>query len=178
MQLNFLDNFAVEDAPDKRIDQLRRLLEQHNRLYYILDTPEITDGEYDELFRELQALEAQFPQLLTADSPTQRVGGAPTDKFRATVHRTPMLSLENATNEVEIREFEQRIHKALGMPAGQMLEYSCEPKMDGLAVELIYTDGLLTSASTRGDGITGEDVTENVRTIRSLPLRLEGPIIG
>src|SRR6185369_2937315 len=110
----------------------------------------------------------------TPESPTQRVGGAALEKFRAVTHRLPMLSLENAVNESEIREFDLRVKKVLGLPPEHGISYLCEPKMDGLAVELVYSNGLLTIASTRGDGITGEDVTENVRTIRSLPLRLAG----
>jgi DNA ligase (NAD+) len=126
------------------------------------------------LFRYLQQLEEQYPGLVTPDSPTQRVGGAPLEKFSAVTHRLPMLSLENATNSQEIRDFDLRVRKNLGLLPEDKLSYMCEPKMDGLAVELVYADGLLTVASTRGDGITGEDVTENIRTIRSLPLRLSG----
>ena len=174
MQLSLLDIDSPEEAAGKRVEELRRQLEHHNRLYYVLDAPTITDAEYDELFRELQRLEEQYPGLVTPDSPTQRVGGAPLDKFTSVTHRLPMLSLENATNADEIREFDQRVKKILGLPSDATLPYVCEPKMDGLAVELVYTDGTLTVASTRGDGVTGEDVTENIRTIRSLPLRLSG----
>lgn len=174
MQLTLLDIDSPEEAAGKRAEELRRQLEQHNRLYYVLDAPSITDAEYDELFRELQRLEEQHPGLVTPDSPTQRVGGAPLDKFTSVTHRLPMLSLENATNADEIREFDQRVKKVLGLPSDATLPYVCEPKMDGLAVELVYTDGTLAVASTRGDGVTGEDVTENIRTIRSLPLRLSG----
>lgn len=174
MQLSLLDGANPEDAAEKRIAELRRQLEQHNRLYYLQDAPAISDAEYDALFRELQSLEERYPALLTPDSPTQRVGGAALDKFSSVTHRLPMLSLENATNAAEIREFDLRVKKNLGgAPAGG-IAYLCEPKMDGLAVELVYRDGLLTVASTRGDGTTGEDVTENIRTIRSLPLRLSG----
>ena len=172
MQLSLLDSDTPEEIAFKRITVLRRQLEHHNQLYYQLDTPEISDAEYDLLFRELQKLESKYPQFISNDSPTQRVGGAALDKFNSIVHRIPMLSLENAVNPNEIRDFDQRIKKLLGI--GDEITYLCEPKMDGLAVELIYRNGLLIAASTRGDGITGEDVTENVRTIRSLPLRLNG----
>ncbi|MDD5286403.1 MAG: NAD-dependent DNA ligase LigA [Desulfuromonadaceae bacterium] len=174
MQLSLLDVPNPEDAARIRVDELRRLLEQHNRLYYVLDSPEISDAEYDALFRELQRLEDQYPGLISLDTPTHRVGGSALDKFSSVTHRLPMLSLENATNDVEIREFDLRVKKYLGLPQEELIPYLCEPKMDGLAVELVYTDGLLSVASTRGDGITGEDVTENIRTIRSLPLRLSG----
>ncbi|OGW38632.1 MAG: DNA ligase (NAD(+)) LigA [Nitrospirae bacterium GWD2_57_9] len=174
MQLSLLDPLDPKETARKRIEELRRQLEHHNRLYYLLDSPEISDADYDLLFRELQSLEERFPDLVTPESPTQRVGGASLDKFRAVTHRLPMLSLENAVNEGEIREFDLRVKKVLGLPADREIAYLCEPKMDGLAVELVYSDGLLSIASTRGDGITGEDVTENVRTIRCLPLRLSG----
>ncbi len=177
MQLSLLDQPDPSETAARRIEELRRLLEHHNRLYYLLDSPEITDADYDLLFRELQTLEERFPDLVTPESPTQRVGGASLDKFRAITHRLPMLSLENAVNEEEIREFDLRVKKILGLPADHGIAYLCEPKMDGLAVELVYTNGLLTIASTRGDGVTGEDVTENVRTIRSLPLRLNNELI-
>jgi len=174
MQLSLLDVTTPEDEARIRVNELRSQLEHHNRLYYLLDAPAITDAEYDALFRDLQRLEEQYPALVSTDSPTQRVGGATLDKFSSVIHRLPMLSLENATNADEIREFDQRIKKVLGLPPEGTISYVCEPKMDGLAVELIYTDGILTVASTRGDGISGEDVTENIRTIRSLPLRLSG----
>jgi len=174
MQLSLLDSTNPRDAAIKRIDVLRRLLEQHNHAYYVLDAPTISDADYDTLFRELQQLEGQFPDLVTSESPTQRVGGAPQTTFSAIPHRLPMLSLENATSEAEITDFDQRVKKVLGLSPDQPIPYLCEPKIDGLAVELIYEDGMLVAASTRGDGIVGEDVTGNVRTIRSLPLRLAG----
>jgi DNA ligase (NAD+) len=174
MQLPLLDAAPPEDAARMRVDELRRQLEQHNRLYYLLDAPVISDAEYDALFSELQRLEAQYPGLVSSDSPTMRVGGAAHDKFSSVTHRLPMLSLENAVNAGEIRDFDQRVKKNLGLPPEVPISYVCEPKMDGLAVELVYNDGLLTVASTRGDGVNGEDVTENIRTIRSLPLRLSG----
>jgi len=174
MQLSLLDAARPEDAARIMIDELRRQLEHHNRLYYVLDAPEISDTEYDALFRELQQLEEQYPGLVSPDSPTQRVGGAALDKFSTVTHRLPMLSLENATNAAEIMDFDQRVKKNLGLPPEDRISYVCEPKMDGLAVELVYADGLLMVASTRGDGVSGEDVTENIRTIRSIPLRLSG----
>lgn len=174
MQLSLLDTEDPTMAARSRAGELRRLLEHHNRQYYLLDTPSISDAEYDALFRELQDIETRFPDLVTPDSPTQRVGGAALDKFAPVMHRLPLLSLENATNEAEIRDFDLRVKKVLGLAPEQDIEYVCEPKIDGLAVELIYEQGLFTTASTRGDGTTGEDVTENVRTIRTLPLRLLG----
>ncbi|MDA8431088.1 MAG: NAD-dependent DNA ligase LigA [Geobacteraceae bacterium] len=174
MQLSFLDAIDPKVTAVKRCAELRRLLEYHNRQYYVLDAPEITDAEYDALFRELQALEKLYPELISAESPTQRVGGAALDRFMAVTHRLPMLSLENATNELEIRDFDLRVKKNLGVSSEDRISYICEPKMDGLAVELVYVDGVLQVASTRGDGTTGEDVTENIRTVRSLPLRLTG----
>lgn len=175
MQLSLLDKSSTALNIENRMKELRALLEYHNRRYYQLDAPEITDAEYDELFRELSALEERNPELLTADSPTQRVGGAPLSRFRTVTHQLPMLSLENATNDEEIRaKLDGRVKKELGLAEGAPVSYMCEPKMDGLAIELIYEQGMLTVASTRGDGITGEDVTQNIRTLRGLPLRLSG----
>jgi len=147
-------------------------IERHNQLYYEQDAPDISDAAYDELFRELQSLEEHFPALRTAASPSQRVGGAPVDKFPQVQHRLPMLSLENAFSEADMLAFDTRVKKELGLPAETELVYACEPKMDGLAVELVYEQGLLTVGSTRGDGSIGEDVTQNLRTVKSIPLRL------
>ena len=155
-----------------RIDELRREIERHNRLYYVLDRPEITDAEYDRLFRDLFELESRFPDLVTPDSPTQRVGGAPLEKFAQVTHRIPMLSLDNAFNEEDMRDFDERVKRELALPSDRELEYVCEPKMDGLAVSLAYERGEFTIGATRGDGTTGEDVTQNLRTVKSLPLRL------
>ncbi len=175
MQLSLLENSDPRMDAEKRVSELHTVLEYHNRRYYQLDAPEISDAEYDELFRELAALEEKYPELVTATSPTQRVGGAPVGRFRTVIHRMPMLSLENATNGEEIRtKLDARIKKELGLEDVAAVAYMCEPKMDGLAVELIYEQGELLVASTRGDGITGEDVTQNIRTIRGLPLRLTG----
>lgn len=156
----------------QRIQELHREINRHNYLYYVKDTPEITDAEYDLLLRELLQLEKEFPDLVTPDSPTQRVGAAPLDKFSQHPHRIPMLSLENAFNEGEIKEFDERIKRFLGLAMGTAVDYLCEPKMDGLAVELVYQDGSLTVGSTRGDGYVGEDVTQNLKTVKSIPLRL------
>ena len=155
--------------PERKAQALREQLERHNRLYYIEDAPEITDAEYDALFAELQALESAHPRLRTPDSPTQRVGAAPLSEFGEVRHRTPMLSISNAFDEEEVRAFHKRISQTLGT---QDIEYAAEPKFDGLAVSLIYRDGALAQAATRGDGTTGEDVTLNLRTVGSLPLRI------
>jgi DNA ligase (NAD+) len=157
---------------EARILELRREIERHNHLYYMLDRPEITDAEYDTLYRELVKLEEQSPELVTPDSPTQRVGGAPLERFSQVAHRIPMLSLENAFGEEEMGEFDDRVKRFLGLPAGKEIDYVCEPKMDGLAVELAYENGEFTVGATRGDGVTGEDVTQNLRTVKSIPLRL------
>jgi len=159
-------------AAEKRMDELRAEIRHHDHLYYVLDRPEITDAEYDALFRELAGLEARFPELVTPDSPTQRVGGAPLDKFAQVTHRIPLLSLENALSEEEMHDFDERVKRFLGLPPDGEMVYVCEPKMDGLAVELAYEDGLFTVGSTRGDGFTGEDVTRNLKTVKSIPLRL------
>ena len=175
MQLSLLENSDPRLDAEKRVSELHTLLEYHNRRYYQLDAPEISDAEYDELFRELVALEEKYPDLMIATSPTQRVGGAPAGRFRTITHRIAMLSLENATNDEEIRsKLDARIKKELGLESDAPVAYMCEPKMDGLAVELVYEDGELVVASTRGDGVTGEDVTQNIRTLRGLPLRLTG----
>jgi DNA ligase (NAD+) len=173
-QLSLLDSAVKTDQTALRTEQLRTLIRHHNRCYYELDTPEISDADYDALLRELQRLEAERPELQTADSPTLRVGGRPLERFSQVRHRLPMLSLENALQEEDIRAFDQRIRTLLGLPGGETICYQCEPKMDGLAIELVYRNGLLEQASTRGDGETGEEVTANVRTIRSVPLRLNG----
>ena len=154
------------------LERLRREIEHHNYLYYVKDAPEITDAEYDRLFRRLLELEAQFPDLVTPDSPSHRVGAPPADEFRPVPHRVPMLSLQNAMDEAEMREFEVRLKRFLGRD--EPIAYLIEPKFDGLSAELVYEDGVFVTGSTRGDGFTGEDVTANLRTIRSIPLRLRG----
>ncbi|SFM73302.1 NAD-dependent DNA ligase LigA [Thermodesulforhabdus norvegica] len=153
----------------QRIEELRREILYHNYRYYALDDPVITDQEYDTLFRELQELEERYPQFITPDSPTQKVGHPPLESFAPFEHRIPMLSLENAFSEEEVLAFDARVRRALGSP---VYSYVAEPKMDGVAVEVIYERGVLTGAGTRGDGRVGEDVTPNVKTIRSIPLRL------
>ncbi|HEY7996851.1 MAG TPA: NAD-dependent DNA ligase LigA [Steroidobacteraceae bacterium] len=152
--------------------ELRRQLAHHDYRYYVLDDPQVPDAEYDRLMGELRTLEAAHPELITPDSPTQRVAGAPSAAFGEVVHRVPMLSLDNAFTEEDVAAFDRRIHERLGVSGD--LEYVAEPKLDGLAVTVIYRDGLLEQAATRGDGLTGEDVTANVRTIRAVPQRLQG----
>ena len=156
----------------RRAEELRALVAHHRKRYYVDDAPEISDAEYDALERELLAIEAEFPDLATEDSPTRRVGGEPAEAFAAWRHRTPLLSLDNAYSESELREWEGRLSKALdGARAG----YVVEPKIDGLSISVIWRDGVLERGVTRGDGRVGEDVTTNVRTIRSIPLRLAEP---
>ena len=164
---------AVPAPVRKRVDELRRLIAHHDHLYYGLDRPEVSDAEYDALMRELRALEAAHPELLTPDSPTQRVSGQVSEAFATVEHLAPMLSLENATSEADLREFEARIKRAL---PGVEFTYVCEPKVDGLGVALLYEHGVFRRGATRGDGRLGEDVTPNLRTIRSIPLRLGGPL--
>jgi DNA ligase (NAD+) len=153
----------------ERVRKLRQEIAHHDYLYYVLNAPEIPDAEYDRLFRELQALEARYPELVTPDSPTQRVGGAPAAEFREIRHRVPMLSLNNAFTEEDVANFDRRVREGLGL---ERVEYNCEPKFDGLAISLVYENGVLVTGATRGDGTTGEDVTANVRTIAAIPLRL------
>ncbi len=173
-QLSLLETGSYEDMQQIRAIELRRLLTHHNTLYYEQDSPEISDAEYDALFRELQSIESARPDLLVYDSPTLRIGGKPLERFSQVKHSQPMLSLENALNEEEIHAFEQRIRNILSLPDTIPLRYQCEPKMDGLAIELVYRNSMLEQASTRGDGEVGEDVTANVRTIRNIPLKLKG----
>ncbi|WP_375176823.1 NAD-dependent DNA ligase LigA [Marinobacter mobilis] len=156
----------------EQIDDLRRQINDHNYRYYVLDDPGIPDVEYDHLFRRLKELEAENPDLVTPDSPTQRVGALGDTTFDAITHRLPMLSLDNAFDEAELRDFERRIHDRLA--SDEAVEFVCEPKLDGLAVSLHYENGLLVRAATRGDGYIGEDITGNIRTIPSVPLRLRG----
>ncbi|MBM3113145.1 NAD-dependent DNA ligase LigA [Pseudomonas arcuscaelestis] len=165
---------------ESRILELRTELDQHNHRYYVLDEPSVPDAEYDRLFNELKALEAEHPELVTPDSPTQRVGGAPLSAFSQVRHEVPMLSLGNAFEENDLREFDRRVVEGLDLPAGDLfgdaavVDYSCEPKLDGLAVSLLYRDGQLVQGATRGDGTTGEDISVNVRTVRNIPLKLQG----
>src|SRR5579885_3869323 len=151
------------------IERLREILRHHEYQYYVLDQPEISDQEYDDLMRRLRALEEAHPELITADSPTQRVGGKPREGFVKVAHSSPMLSLDNALNEEELRAFDRRVKSVLG---SESYAYVAELKLDGLSLAVHYKQGQLAQAVTRGDGIDGEDVTENAKTIRSLPLRL------
>ncbi|HET9578233.1 MAG TPA: NAD-dependent DNA ligase LigA, partial [Usitatibacter sp.] len=157
-------------SPRARAEWLRREIERHNRLYYSEAAPEISDEAFDKLFQELQQLEAQHPELVTPDSPTQRVGAAPSEGFAPVAHRVPMLSLANGFDDEDVAGFDRRCREGLGV---ERVEYSCELKFDGLAVTLAYEDGVFAQGATRGDGSTGEDVTANLRTIRSIPLRLD-----
>ncbi|MBX8597560.1 NAD-dependent DNA ligase LigA [Pseudomonas cichorii] len=167
-------------AVETRILELRAELDQHNYRYHVLDEPSIPDAEYDRLFHELKALEAENPHLVTPDSPTQRVGSAALSAFTQVRHEIPMLSLGNAFEETDMREFDRRVNEGLDLPAGDLfgggakVQYSCEPKLDGLAVSLLYRDGALVRGATRGDGTTGEDISVNVRTVRNIPLKLQG----
>lgn len=156
----------------KRAAELRELLHRHNYAYYVLDDPEISDAEYDRLMRELMDLERAYPQLVTADSPTHRVGALPLDKFETVTHALPMLSLENAFDEEEVLAFDQRVRRFLNTDFP--LVYTAEPKIDGVAVEMVYEQGQLTEASTRGDGYRGELITANIKTIKTVPLSLVG----
>jgi DNA ligase (NAD+) len=162
---------SIPAEAQQRAAELREQLAYHNYRYYVLDDPAIPDAEYDRLFRELQALEAQYPALVTPDSPTQRVGAEPLKGFAEVRHAIPMLSLGNVFSEEELLDFDRRVREGLGV---EEVEYSAEPKLDGLAISIRYEEGMLVRAATRGDGATGEDVTQNVRTIESVPLRLYG----
>ncbi|TGV20968.1 NAD-dependent DNA ligase LigA [Pseudoalteromonas sp. MEBiC 03607] len=156
----------------EQISQLRAQLEEHNHNYYVLDAPSIPDAEYDRLMRELSALEQANPEFQSPDSPSQKVGGAALDKFEQVTHQVPMLSLDNAFSEEEFAAFNRRIKERL-MNSSE-LTFCCEPKLDGLAVSIIYRDGVLVQAATRGDGMVGENITQNVKTIRNVPLKLRG----
>ena len=157
-----------------RIDELRRLLERYAHAYYVCDAPEVPDAEYDRLFRELENLEAANPALVVAESPTQRVGAKPLASFEAVTHQTPMLSINNAFSVEEVEAFDRRCRETLGLSdTAPPIAYACEPKFDGLAISLVYEDGVFKQGATRGDGTTGENVTLNLKTIRSIPLRLD-----
>jgi DNA ligase (NAD+) len=165
---------SKQHAAAAHIEALRTQINHHNRLYYVYDAPEIPDAEYDRLMRELQDLEAQHPELITPDSPTQRVGDTPLEGFDEVEHRVPMLSLDNAFSEQEMTDFERRIRDRLKLEAESGIHYLAEPKLDGLALSLRYEKGQLVQGATRGDGSRGEDVTSNVRTIKAIPLKLDG----
>ena len=165
-----VSNVTHEEAK-KRLAELRKELHRHSYLYYVLNKPEISDYEYDRMFRELLALERKFPDLVTPDSPSQRVGAEPAKEFKTVYHKIPMLSLGNAFDEEDLIAFDKRVKKEAGVNS---VEYVTELKMDGLAVSVRYKKGILVLGATRGDGIRGEDVTANVKTIRNVPLRLYG----
>src|SRR5438105_4323492 len=157
--------------PARRAEELRTRLREASHRYYVLDAPTLSDAEYDRLFRELEELEKAHPELATPDSPTQRVGAAPSEKFAKVTHRRQMMSLANAMSDEELVEFDERVHKLLG---DEPVRYVVEPKLDGLAVTLTYKDGRFVQGATRGDGLVGEDVTQNLRTIKMVPLQLAG----
>ncbi|MCG8670958.1 MAG: NAD-dependent DNA ligase LigA [Pseudomonadales bacterium] len=166
------ETLSKDSKLQQEIDQLREILRDHNYRYYVLDDPQVPDAEYDRLFRQLKKIEEENPDLITPDSPTQRVGAQALDEFHQVTHRVPMLSLDNVFNEEELQAFDKRLKDRLD--SEDTVEYVCEPKLDGLAVSLIYENGLLVQAATRGDGQTGEDITQNIRTIGSIPLKLIG----
>src|ERR1700686_3192642 len=159
---------AAKDS-EKKIEALREKIRHHEHLYYVLDNPEISDAEFDKLMQQLKDLEAEHPSLVTPDSPTQRVGGRPREGFVKVRHSTPMLSLDNTYNEEELRAWERRVHELTGRSD---VDYVCELKLDGMSLALVYQDGRLARGVTRGDGSVGEDVTLNVRTVRSVPLSI------
>jgi len=162
-------------ATMKELESLRKQIRHHNYRYHVLDDPEVPDAEYDRLMRQLQSIESEFPELITSDSPTQRVGDAPISAFGTVQHQVPMLSLDNAFAPDELHEFHRRVVERLELEEGaEQLQYAAEPKLDGAAVSLLYENGELVRGATRGDGSTGEDITHNVRTIESIPLRLLG----
>ena len=169
-----------EPSAAERVESLRQQIRVADRAYYVLDNPILSDAEYDRLMQELAALEAEHPELVRPDSPTQRVGGAPSERFGRVVHREPMLSLGNVQTDEELDDLDARVHRLLGLPAEEPVRYVVEPKLDGLAVELVYEGGALAQGSTRGDGVNGEDVTQNLRTVgrvganRGIPARLGG----
>ena len=157
----------------KRIKELRSLLHHHDYLYYVEDKPTISDADYDDRFRELKSLESKYPDLVTPDSPTQRVGGEPLKEFKPYQHKKPLLSLDNAMNLEELDDFDRRVREALGE---EKIEYAAELKMDGLAVALVYKKGHFAVGSTRGDGVRGEDITQNLKTVKAIPLVLNEEI--
>lgn len=162
----------TKEEAKNRIEELRKLLHYHNYRYYVLDDPIISDAEYDMLLRELKDLEDKYPEFYDENSPTVKIGGKPLNKFEKVEHKLPMLSLEDGFTDEEIIEFDKKVKRFLGLPEDEMIEYSLEPKFDGLSIDLIYERGKLKVASTRGDGYIGENVTQNIRTIRNVPLVL------
>ncbi|MDO9521334.1 MAG: NAD-dependent DNA ligase LigA, partial [Pseudohongiella sp.] len=167
----------IAGSPEQQAEKLRKLIRYHDSRYHQFDAPEIPDADYDKLFDQLVALETRYPHLITPDSPTQRVGASPLSSFAQVTHEVPMMSLAKVFNDSDLADFEARILKRLDAEQGMVPFYSCEPKIDGVAVSLLYESGLLVRAATRGDGVTGEDITHNVRTIRNIPLSLSGPAL-
>ena len=170
----------MENIPEHVLIDYERLkdeLNQHHHRYYVLDDPSVPDSEYDRQMRQLQEIEQQYPALATVDSPSQRVGGEPLSGFTQVRHDVAMLSLDNAFSDAELEDFERRLKDRLNYAAlaeAAEIQFACEPKLDGVAVSLLYRDGLLVRGATRGDGAVGEDITANVRTIKSIPLSLRG----
>src|SRR6188472_4359206 len=167
-------------TPAERIDELRRQIRYHEERYYVLSDPEIADAEFDALMKQLEQLEGENPDLVTTDSPTQRVGGRVAAGFATVEHAEPMLSLDNAYSEDELRAFDERVQRGLadtGTPV-DAVDYVAELKIDGLSMALTYADGILVRGATRGDGVRGEEVTANVRTIRAIPLKLKAHVPG
>src|SRR5690554_4272490 len=167
----FKEGRNVSPSVEERINELRKELHYHNYRYHALDDPVISDAEYDKMLQELIQLETEHPELITADSPSQRVGHSPIEGFDTITHQAPLLSLSNAFGADDLRAFDTRVQRWVGHP----VEYICELKIDGLAVSLTYVDGQFTTGATRGDGTVGEDITQNLRTVRSIPLRLQKP---
>src|SRR5436189_1101958 len=168
---------GMSTAPDQRLKELRDLIRHHEERYYIHNAPEISDEEFDRLLHELEAIEAEYPDLVAADSPTQRVAGRPIQGFPTVEHLVPMLSLDNAYNDGELRAFDERTRRGAAVGSNP-IAYVAELKIDGLSIALTYEDGRLVRGATRGDGVRGEEVTANVRTIRAVPLRLKQPVAG
>ena len=166
----------VDEQARQRVEELREQVEYHARRYYVLDDPEIGDDEYDALFRELQRLEEEHPELASPDSPTKRVGSEPVSELRKVRHELPMLSLANVRSGEELLAWVQRMRTHLAREGIERPDFSyvCEPKIDGLAISLLYEDGVFVRGATRGNGEVGEDVTHNLRTIESIPLRIDG----
>ncbi|MBU6952935.1 NAD-dependent DNA ligase LigA [Hahella sp. HN01] len=164
----------VPAAIQEELNTLRETINDHNYRYYTLDDPSIPDAEYDRLMRRLREIEAEFPQTITPDSPTQRVGAAPADGFETVSHRLPMLSLDNAFEEQDLLDFDRRVRERLKEAEDARIDYCCEPKLDGIAISLLYRDGYLVRGVTRGDGSAGEDITANVKTVKNIPLKLRG----
>ena len=162
----------VEEA-QRRIEELKAEIIEHDRRYYLEAAPSISDRAYDNLYRELRELEGQFPELVKPDSPTQRVGGGPLESFLQVTHRTPMLSLDNTYSQEEVADFFRRLQRLI---PGETIDAVIEPKVDGVALSVLYRHGILEYAATRGNGVVGDDVTQNIRTIRAVPLRLRGSV--